>query len=174
MSRTIAVTALVTLTLGLSACGSGFDAQTNQRRPTGNGAAATLGPIDIRDATLVLPDGAKDAGKPSTATLITTFWNNGDADKLTSVSVAPTIAKAASGPLPIELRTNVRTPVSFEPAGKGNPVPQVTVPDFKAARSSWVDVTYTFEKSGIITVPVLTVPATNYYEGIGVEFTPAS
>jgi len=174
VSRTIAVTALVTLTLGLSACGSGFDAQTNQRRPTGNGAAATLGPIDIRDATLVLPDGAKDAGKPSTATLITTFWNNGDADKLTSVSVAPTIAKAASGPLPIELRTNVRTPVSFEPAGKGNPVPQVTFPDFKAARSSWVDVTYTFEKSGIITVPVLTVPATNYYEGIGVEFTPAS
>jgi len=169
VSRTIAVTALVTLTLGLSACGAGFDAQTIQNRPTGNGAAATLGEIDIRDATLVLPDGAKGSGEPSTATLITTFWNNGEADKLTSVAVAPAVAKAASAPLPIELRTNVRTPLSFEPAGKGNPVPQVTFPEFKAARSSWVDVTYTFEKGGVITVPVLTVPATNYYEGIGVE-----
>ena len=81
---TAAVVLAVAVSAGLAGCASGFQAFTTTQRPSGNGANANLGQLQIRDVTIV--QGAEGS---RTGTLLLTVVNRGtEDDALTAVQRA--------------------------------------------------------------------------------------
>ena len=93
----------VVLTVG--GCGAGPNAQTSQEAPAVNGAAATTGPIAVRDAMIVLParPAGPDAYAPGgTAPLRMWIVNQGQQpDRLLSASSSAATSVSTGGDLTV-------------------------------------------------------------------------
>ncbi|HEU4947971.1 MAG TPA: hypothetical protein VFT31_12525 [Kribbella sp.] len=156
--RTALVGATVTLSIAVTACGAGFDAQTSKFYQAAEGTNATSGPIAVRNM-LVL---ASEDGKGE---LHSAIVNTGqDEDTLTDITAAPADAPTSDGSVPADTATtvtfgNVR-PLTLQagtslvlPPTTGKPV---TVTGGKPGQM--IKVTITFGKAAPITtsIPVLT------------------
>jgi hypothetical protein len=152
-----AATALVILAVpALTGCFNGLAATTTVQATmnSGNGVEAAQGPINIEAAILVLgPEGS------GTATLTTRLTNAGlEPDALTFVSIngIPAYITEGAG----ELLPGGSISFGFESDAWINSY------DLDVPASTYVPVEIGFEKAGLASLSVLTVPATGYYEGI--------
>jgi hypothetical protein len=165
--RLAAAVAALTLVPALSACGSGVTAGTSQQGPSGNGANANVGPIQLRAITVVQPAAPAGGGSPTAARVIGTIVNTGDADTLLGATItSPTGATVAlsgtavtGGTLPLPAQSATR--VGF------NSDDHLDVTGLTIAPTFFANVEFSFKTAGRVTVPVMVVPATGIYEGLG-------
>lgn len=161
--RTAAALAVAALAVvPLSACGIGFEAATTTQRPSGNGANADVGAIQMRGITLVDgPDGSR------TGTVVMTLVNSGDEpDALTGVRmVQPPNGTAtivgegtAAGALPLPRAS--RTLVGY------NSDIHVDISDLGLTPTQFTEIEFSFARAGRVTVPVMSVLPTGIYAGI--------
>lgn len=140
----------------LTGCFNGQSATTTTQATmnSGNGVEATQGAIHIEGATLVLgPEGS------ASATLTARLVNTGaEADALTYATINGTPAYVTEGAG--ELLPGTSASFGFESEAWINSYA------FEGAPSAYVPVELGFEKAGLVTLSVLTVPATGYYAGI--------
>ena len=160
--RVAAAALVVAMVPALSACSTGPNAATTTQQPSGNGSSANLGPMQLRGVTIVT------GGDLPVGTVIGTIVNTStDPDVLTGVSVAaPSGATAtivggatADG----QLALPPRTPVQIGYQGSE----QIDLSGFRIDPSAYAEVVFTFEKAGTVTVPVMSVPASGIYAGLG-------
>lgn len=161
--RTAAAIAIAALAVvPLSACGIGFQAGTTSQRPSGNGANADIGPIQLRGITLVDgPEGSR------TGTVVMTLVNSGsEPDALTGVRMvqppdgtATIVGQGTVGgslPLPRVSRTLV---------GYNSDI-HVDISDLGLAPTQFTEIEFTFQRAGRVTVPVMSVLPVGIYAGI--------
>jgi hypothetical protein len=148
------VAALLTLcAVSLSSCGAGFDASTMQTQPAGPGVYSKIGAIDVQNAVIV-------RSTENTATLIVTFINTGEEpEKLLSFTV--------SGPTPQSIVNDFSDQLEIPAKGfvaVGSPgQPRIDLIGYAPAESSYVKVSFLFEKAGELRLSLLTVPATSTF-----------
>lgn len=152
-----ATAALVVLAVpALTGCFNGPGATTTMQATmnSGNGVEATQGAINVDGATLVLgPEGS------GTATLTTRITNAGlEPDALTYASINGIPAYVTDGVG--ELLPGGSISFGFESEAWINSY------DLDVPASTYVPVELGFEKAGLVSISVLTVPAAGYYEGI--------
>jgi len=160
--RTARITAVATLSLAtaglVTGCWNGPDAQTTQQvtMNSGNGTQATVGPLRIENATVVL-------GEDGTASLIMSVFNNGTSpDNLAGATVngIPAALPEAAEILPGGFR-------AYGYGVEGNPpVDFLAVEGLDVAQSSYVPVTLAFVNAGTVEMSVITVPPAGIYAGL--------
>jgi hypothetical protein len=141
--------------VALTGCYQGIDATVNSQGPTGNGtdvSSATNPNLGVQDATIVI-----ESGKPGPGSLIFSLVNTGTTpDTLKSVVTDPgSSVTVPSGGIPVAPKSTVIVGQTGDP--------KVTINGINTAPSSFVKVTFTFEKAGSVDAEVLTVPPTGYY-----------
>jgi hypothetical protein len=137
-------TALLALLL-VSGCATGFDAETQQQDPTGNGRYLELGDLSVQNFTLV-------AGDNGSAVLMKIFNDTASADRLIEL-------KINNQAIITDLLIPANTKVAFGNAT--NPsldIPLVIKP------GGYLPVVMEFESAGIIETSVLVVAAVNQYQ----------
>ena len=157
-----AVAALVLVASpALTGCFNGPRATTTTQATmnTGNGTEARQGDLQVENATLVLgPEGSKSG------TLIMRVVNTGiEPDALTYATingVQATITDGNATLSTVEIAPGASVPFGYDATT------WVNTYALEVEQSSWVPVELGFEKAGLLTVNVLTVPAVGYYEGI--------
>ncbi|MEV7398601.1 hypothetical protein [Aeromicrobium sp. NPDC092404] len=157
--RRIAATALATTALlTLGACGTSFDAQTNQVYQAAVGADHR-GDIDALSTLLV-------ANEDGSASLSTSLINNTDeGHELTSVEATTMDGKpleVRSGE-PLEVPRDVVTPVGAATSPDGFWITE------GAAAGDYVRLTLTFTDSAPITIEAPVVTRTAEYAGVGAQ-----
>jgi hypothetical protein len=168
--RTLAAAVLLAAMPLLAAC-STADATTSQQ-PSGNGASATVGPLQLRAITIV----KAGAGVPL-GSVIGTIVNTGtEADTLTSVQVtspagSTTTISGAIGSIPIPAQGRVQigqtTQIGQAAINVDTPAQQITIKGLTIAPTAFAQVVFTFQKAGQVTVPTMAVPPTGIYAGYG-------
>jgi len=168
--RTLVAAALLVAAPLLAAC-SVADATTSQQ-PSGNGASATVGPMQLRAITIV----KAGAGVPL-GSVIGTIVNTGTTpDTLTSVQVTnpsgtTTTITGALGSIPIPAQGRVQigatTQIGQAAVNVNTPAQQITIKNFTIAPTAFANVVFTFQKAGQVTVPTMAVPPTGIYSGLG-------
>ncbi len=164
--RTAAVLALALVPV-LSACSIGVNAGTSTQGPSGNGASADVGAMQLRGITIVT-----GAGTSTSATIIGTIVNTSptDDDVLTGVSVVdPTGATATitgtsvtSGQIPVP----ANRPTSAVRIGF-NADYHVDLTGLRIDPTAFAQVQFTFQNAGTVVVPTMAVPPTGIYAGLG-------
>lgn len=146
----------------LTGCFNGPGATTTMQSTmnSGNGTQAQVGSIKIDNATLVTgPDGT------TSGTLILSLFNVGnEPDTLVGVSIN-------GKPAVISGKASVGSGVELAPGaaltfGYQDSTSWMNSYDLTGAESSYVPVEMQFQRAGIASFTVLTVPAVGYYEGI--------
>lgn len=85
--RTAAVALALALPLGLSGCGASFEAQTYQQRSAADGTNAAVGPVAIRNVTLLPPEQGERHEEGEDVDVQLTVTNDGpDDDRLVGAS----------------------------------------------------------------------------------------
>jgi hypothetical protein len=121
--------------LSLSACGTGFDAQTNRPYTPSNGTSLTVGTMAARNLLLVA-----DETRPNTYELIGALVNTGpEPESLTAVSVEGAGAVALT-PITVPGRSLISTGSA--------PTSTIVVPDATFALGSFTTITLTFGDQG--------------------------
>lgn len=154
--RGAAAIAALTLLPLLAGCYNGFDAGTQEVGTGGDTAQGQVGNIKVQGANWVRS--LKDV---RILTLVATFVNTAQApDVLTGVSTDPTPAglNITGSSLNLagmnEVRTGFNSNLYINAYGLDTPP------------SSFVATTFTFKNAGVVTIPILTVPAVGIYAGI--------
>lgn len=165
--RTAAVLALVLVPV-LSACSIGVNAGTSTQGPSGNGANADAGPMQLRGITIVTGSGASSSNASVIGTIVNTSPTQDDV--LTGVTVVdPTGAKATitgtavtSGQIPVP----ANRPTSAVRIGF-NADYHVDITGLTIDPTAYAQVQFTFQNAGTVVVPTMVVPPTGIYEGLG-------
>ena len=165
MKRThvAAVAALVVLAVpSLTGCfnGQGATTTTQASMNSGNGVEARQGTIDIENATIVLgPEGS------NTATLLMRLVNVGpEADALTYITIN---GEQATISMPGVVGDSGADIGPGESISFGYDATRwINAYQFDAPASTYVPVELGFEKGGLASLSLLTVPPVGYYEGI--------
>lgn len=146
----------------LAGCFNGQRATTTVQSTmnSGNGTQVQVGSIKIDNATLVSgPDGA------SSGTLILSLFNVGnEPDTLVGVSIngkPAVISGEASVGSGVELAPGAALTFGYQDSTSW-----INSYDLTEALSTYVPVEMQFQRAGIASFTVLTVPAVGYYEGI--------
>lgn len=155
-SHVVAAAALVVLAVpSLTACFNGQAATTTVQatKHSGNGAKANIGALHIDGAVLVMADALPNA------TLTTRISNTGpEPDTLVGVTVNGVPAYVTPGAETIPANGSVS--FGYESEAWINAY-GLTVPV-----STYVPVTFTFEKAGPVDMSLLTVPRAGYYADV--------
>ena len=165
--RTAAASLLLVAPL-LAACS---DHSTSEQLPSGNGASASVGAIELRGITIV----KSGAGIPI-GTVIGTLVNTGtEGDTLTSVAVtspsgSTTTITSLTGSLPLPPQSRVQIGQSTQIGQAAINItlpPTVNIKNFVIAPTAFAQVVFTFQKAGTVTVGTMAVPPTGIYAGPG-------
>jgi hypothetical protein len=160
--RVAAVALAVALVPTLAACGAGADTGTSAQGPSGNGANANQGPMQLRGITLVQgPQGA------TTATVIGTLVNTGDADDvlLSTTVVSPTGAIVTAVGAGVQ-GGQMRLPGLSATRVGFNADDHLDVTGLTIAPTAFAQVEFSFQKAGRVVVPVMAVPPNGFYADI--------
>ncbi|MEV8596522.1 DUF461 domain-containing protein [Streptomyces sp. NPDC052012] len=165
----LAAAAIAISIASLSACAAGNNAQTLQVKP--DNAATTVGNIKVQNATVITPAERESTGP---AVVSATLFNEGDSpETLESITVAGT-GKSA------ELTPAEGGSLTIPPGGRlilggeGNasavlPASREAIQDGNAQR-----VTFTFSRTGDVSLRAFVFPAENFYEEWGPSEEPAA
>lgn len=154
LRRAAAAAAALTATLGLSACGTSFGAQTNQQYQAAVGADVRSGPV-LALNTLFVDNG------DGTATLSTTFVNkSGDEQVLRGVMVSV----GDDAPVMVEPSSQVEVPVDgSRHVGKDG---EVVVELDALTGGTYADTVFTFDSAGEVEIDAPVVRRTAMYDDV--------
>lgn len=158
MLRTRASAVLVTVIAVLPAAGcyQGAGSTVNSQGPTGNGTDFEVGSdLKVQDVTLVA-----DPDEPSTAALIMTVVNEGEADDALVSATIGSATGATEGPIALPAGRAVRL------GGPGGS-PAIAFIGLAQRPGGYAPVTLMFRGAGPAQAQVAVVAATGYYEGYG-------
>ncbi|MEU0008650.1 DUF461 domain-containing protein [Streptomyces sp. NPDC006314] len=157
----LAASAIVFSIASLAACGAGNNAQTLEIKP--DNAATSVGDIKIQNAVVITQPDLKSTGP---AVIAATVFNAGTQDQtLQSVTVGSDTSaelKPAKGQ-----RLTVPAGGSLVIGGKGNA--SAVLPSGREAvqDGNLQKVTFTFSKTGEVSLRAFVVPATSYFDKWG-------
>ncbi|AJP03100.1 lipoprotein [Streptomyces cyaneogriseus subsp. noncyanogenus] len=166
----LAAAAIAFSILPLAACGAGNNAQTLQIKP--DNAATTVGDIKIQNAVVITQPDRESTGP---AAVSATVFNTGNTDqKLESITVEgagePVELKPAKG------KKDLTVPAggSLIIGGKDNAA--AVVPDGREAvrDGDAQKITFSFSKTGDVSLRAFVVPASGYFSGWGPSEVPAA
>jgi len=170
----LAAAAIAFSIASLAACGAGHNAQTLEIKP--DNAATTVGDIQIQNAIVITQPDLESTGP---AVVSGTLFNNGRSDqKLESITVAGTGKSAELKPAEGEKGGNGGLTVpaggSLILGGEGNasavlPSSREAIQDGNAQ-----EITFTFSKTGEVSLRAFVVPAERYFSEWGPSDVPAA
>jgi len=148
---------LLAFTLITSGCAIGFNAPTNQQKPTGNGRAATVGKIEVRAAAIVV-----DPAKPANASFVGTIINTAEQlDTFKALQVGSSVGTTV--PADIQLKTQQAAQIGYESDLT------ITIPVSGALKAGeFVNVRLLFENNVAIPMSLLVSNNDGVYEGVSV------
>ncbi|WP_217141007.1 DUF461 domain-containing protein [Streptomyces sp. AC627_RSS907] len=161
----LAAVAIAFSIASLAACGAGNNAQTLEIKP--DNAATAVGDIQIQNAVVITQSDLESTGP---AVVAATLFNNGETDqKLESITVAGTDKSAELKPAKGGKGGGLTVPAggSLVIGGKDNasavlPSSREAVKDGNAQ-----EITFTFSKTGDVSLRAFVVPAESYYSEWG-------
>ncbi|WP_318202757.1 DUF461 domain-containing protein [Streptomyces sp. SCL15-4] len=164
----LAASAIVFSIASLAACGAGNDSQTLEIQP--DNAATSVGAIKIQNALVITQPDLKSTGP---AVISATLFNSGDtAETLESVA----LAGGTSAELKPVKGKSVTVPAggSLVLGGKGNA--SATLPSGREAvqDGNAQKITFTFSKTGKVSLGAFVVPATSYFDQWGPSQIPSA
>ncbi|WP_250399615.1 DUF461 domain-containing protein [Streptomyces cellostaticus] len=153
----------------LAACGSGNDAQTLQVKP--DNAATSVGSIKVQNATVITQPDLTSTGP---AVVSATIFNTGrTAQTLQSIALPGTGKTATLHPAKGQSLT-IPPQGSLVLGGKDN-ASAVLDSSREAVRDGNAQkVTFTFDKTGDVSLHAFVVPATSYFSGWGPSDVPSA
>ncbi|WP_181793263.1 DUF461 domain-containing protein [Streptomyces sp. WELS2] len=165
----LAASAIVFSIASLAACGAGNDSQTLEIKP--DNAATSVGAIKIQNALVITQPDLKAKGP---AVISATLFNSGDTPQtLESVTLE---GSGTSADLKPANGKNVSVPAggSLVLGGKGNAT--ATLPSGREAVKDGdaQKITFTFSKTGKVTLNAFVVPATSYFDQWGPTAIPSA
>ncbi|MFC8867836.1 DUF461 domain-containing protein [Streptomyces sp. NPDC057148] len=169
----LAAAAIAFSIASLAACGAGHNAQTLEIKP--DNAATTVGDIQIQNAIVITQPDLESTGP---AVVSATFFNNGRTDQtLESITVDGTDKSAelkpAEGEKGADGGLTVPAGGSLVLGGEGNasavlPSSREAIQDGNAQK-----ITFTFSKTGEVSLEAFVVPAESYFSEWGPSDVPA-
>jgi copper(I)-binding protein len=170
----LAAAAIAFSIASLAACGAGHNAQSLEIKP--DNAATTVGDIQIQNAVVITQPDLESTGP---AVVSATFFNNGRTDQtLESITVDGTDKSAelkpAEGQKGADGGLTVPAGGSLILGGQGNasavlPSSREAVQDGNAQK-----ITFTFSKTGEVSLEAFVVPAESYFSEWGPSDVPAA
>ncbi|MGY6020586.1 DUF461 domain-containing protein [Streptomyces spinosirectus] len=167
---TLAASAIAFSIASLAACGAGSDAQTLQVKP--DNAAVKVGDIKVQNALIVTQP---DINATGPAVVSATLFNNGDtAQTVDSITLPNVNATARVKPAKGSGKLVVPAHGSVVIGGKGNA--SAVLPNGREAvqDGSVRKVTFTFSKTGDVSLQAFVVPAKSYFENWGPSEIPSA
>ncbi|MDG4858799.1 DUF461 domain-containing protein [Streptomyces sp. T-3] len=161
----LAATALAFSIATLAACGAGNDAQTLGVRPDNAATSVDDGMIKIQNALVITQPELESTGP---AVVSATLFNNGDKPQtLDSVKIDGTAKEAKLSAAKGGGDITIPAGGSIVLGGEGNP--SAVLPSSREAvkDGNAQAVTFTFSKSGNVTLKTFVVPATSYFDKWG-------
>ncbi|MHC3469108.1 copper chaperone PCu(A)C [Streptomyces sp. 7R007] len=147
----------------LAACGAGSDAQTLQIKP--DNAAVTVGDIKLQNVTIITQPDLESTGP---AVISATVFNNGDtAQTLDAITVPGTGKSAEITPAKGTGKLSVPAHGSVVIGGKGNAAAVLSSSREAVQDGNAQKVTFTFSKSGDVSLRAFVVPAKSYFSKWG-------
>ncbi|MGW0818989.1 DUF461 domain-containing protein [Streptomyces viridiviolaceus] len=166
----LAAAAIAFSIASLAACGAGHNAQTLEIQP--DHAATTVGDIKIQNAVVITQPDLESTGP---AVVAATFFNSGTTDQtLESITVDGTGKSAELKPAEGSKGLTVPAGGSLVLGGKDNasavlPSSREAIQDGNAQK-----VTFSFSKTGDVTLRAFVVPAESYFSSWGPSDIPAA
>ncbi|MFF8596588.1 DUF461 domain-containing protein [Streptomyces sp. NPDC015220] len=167
----LAAAAIAFSLASLAACGAGNDAQTLEVKP--DNAAVTVGGIKVQNAVIITQPGTQTKGP---AVISATVFNNGTADQTLdgvrvdgdgSAQLTPAQGKG-SGKLTVPAGGSVVI------GGKGNASAALTDMGPNVTDGNAQKITFTFSKTGDVSLRAFVVPAGTYFDKWGPSSIPAA
>jgi len=158
----LAASAIVFSIASLAACGAGNDSQTLQIKP--DNAATTVGDIKIQNAVIVTQPDPKSTGP---AVVSARLFNQGaTAQTLQSVTIPGTSDTVKLTPAKGQSLT-VPAHGSLMLGGPGNASAEIPGGRGSVQDGNAQKVTFTFSKTGAVSLSTFVVPATSYFDKWG-------
>ncbi|MFE7232015.1 DUF461 domain-containing protein [Streptomyces sp. NPDC057596] len=165
----LAAAAIAFSIASLAACGAGHDAQTLQIRP--DHAATTVGTIKVQNAVVVTQPGVQTKGP---AVIIATLFNNGTTDQTLDGIRVDGDGSAQITPAQGGGKVTVPAHGSVVLGGKGNASAALTNPGPVLMDGNAQKITFTFSKTGDVSLRAFVVPAQGYFDKWGPSNIPAA
>ncbi|MFB7736670.1 DUF461 domain-containing protein [Streptomyces sp. NPDC056112] len=165
----LAAAAIAFSIASLAACGAGNDAQTLQIRP--DHAATTVGTIKVQNAVVVTQPGVQTKGP---AVIIATLFNNGTTDQTLDAIRVDGDGSAQITPAQGGGKVTVPAHGSVILGGKGNASAALTNPGPVLKDGNAQKITFTFSKTGDVSLRAFVVPAQGYFDKWGPSNIPAA
>ncbi|NUS29228.1 MAG: DUF461 domain-containing protein [Streptomyces sp.] len=158
----LAAAAIAFSIASLAACGAGTDAQTLEIKP--DNAATTVGDIKVQNAVVITQPDQESTGP---AVISATLFNNG-----TSAQTLDTIAvdgggTAALSPAKGKGKLTIPAGGSLVLGGKGNATAVLENSSEAVQDGNAQKVTFSFSKTGDVSLKAFVVPAQSYFEKWG-------
>ncbi|GCB48154.1 copper chaperone PCu(A)C [Streptomyces sp. NL15-2K] len=164
----LAAAAIAFSIASLAACGAGSDAQTLQVKP--DNAATSVGDIKVQNAVVITQPDPEAKGP---AVVSATLFNSGGSDQiLDSVSVAGA-GTAELKPAKGNGKVTVPAGGSVILGGQGNASASLKQVGESVQDGNAQKVTFTFSKTGDVSLRAFVVPADNYFSKWGPTEVPA-
>lgn len=165
----LAASAIVFSIASLAACGAGNDAQTLEIKP--DNAATSVGDIKIQNALVITQPDLKSTGP---AVISATVFNSGSSPETLQSVVLEGSGTSAELKAPKGQSLSVPAGGSLILGGKGNasaalPSARESVQDGNAQK-----ITFTFSKTGKVSLSAFVVPATSYFDKWGPSQIPSA
>ncbi|POX52701.1 DUF461 domain-containing protein [Streptomyces sp. Ru71] len=154
----------------LAACGAGNDSQTLQIKP--DNAATSVGDIKIQNATVITQPDRESTGPAAVSA--TLFNSSGTDQTLDAVKVEGSGQNVELKPVGGKGKVTVPAHGSVVIGGKGN-ASAILASGREAVQNGNVQkVTFTFSKTGDVTLAAFVVPATSYFSDWGPSDVPSA
>jgi len=166
----LAAAAIAFSIASLAACGAGGDAQTLEIKP--DNAATKVGDLKVQNALIITQP---DVRAPGPAVISATLFNNGDAAQTVDSITLPNVNVTAEiRPAKGNGKLVVPAHGSLVIGGKGNA--SAVLPNGREAvqDGSVRKVTFTFSKTGDVSLRAFVVPAQSYFESWGPSEIPSA
>ncbi|MGC4997792.1 MULTISPECIES: DUF461 domain-containing protein [unclassified Streptomyces] len=165
----LAASAIAFSIASLAACGAGNNAQTLEIRP--DNAATHVGAIKVQNALVITQPDAKASGPAAVAA---TLFNDGATDQtLQSIAVAGSDEKVELKPAKGQKLT-VPAHGRLVIGGKDNASAILANGRKSVQNGNAQKVTFTFSKTGAVSLRAFVVPATSYFTGWGPSEVPSA
>ncbi|MGW3337032.1 DUF461 domain-containing protein [Streptomyces sp. NPDC001009] len=165
----LAASAIAFSIASLAACGAGNNAQTLEIRP--DNAATHVGAIKVQNALVITQPDAKASGPAAVAA---TLFNDGATDQtLQSIAVAGSDEKVELKPAKGQELT-VPAHGRLVIGGKDNASAILANGRESVQNGNAQKVTFTFSKTGAVSLRAFVVPATSYFTGWGPSEVPSA
>ncbi|MFI2642666.1 DUF461 domain-containing protein [Streptomyces sp. NPDC018610] len=165
----LGVAAIAFSIASLAACGAGNDAQTLQVKP--DNAEVHVGAIKVQNAVVITQPGTQTKGP---AVISATIFNNDSQDQTLDAIRVDGDGTAQLTPAQGKGKLTVPAGGSLIIGGKGNASAALSTPGANVSDGNAQKITFTFSKTGDVSLRAFVVPAESYFDKWGPSNIPAA